>query len=188
MPRNLPPFVWTELIHLPFEEMYGTQCRIGTWEKSRAWSNGHVMFKGQPPQGVKGEEIKFDGVLKKIVLNVPEVFPVAVYRYEGKMCVVFSNRKWVIQAMYFYYTIRKYPSARFFAPGTITDQPNQAPMLVKDRNRIVAALMPYYTHGPLPKQVAPVLKASARERLKTATDAPKPRRAPKQKSRHAKQV
>ncbi len=186
MPRNLPPFVWLKSISIPFseDESDGTKCRIGKWN-GLAWSNGHVMFKGKPPKGSKGYKTEFKYPLSKIIPDAPEVFPVAVCEptWSASGMLVFFTGGLVLNAKYFYYTLKKYPDAIFFG---ILSPSNVAPIAVKSKGKPVALLMPVWDRGnKWPREV--VKLASARERLGAATDAPKPRREPKkQKSRDSK--
>lgn len=136
MPRNLPPYIWTDDLVIQFADE-DLKCYTGQWDGVPAWSNGHVIFKGDPPiDGEPMTETMSQRAVGQAPLTAEEIFPVATSKPEwaSRPYVFFSDGVTVVAARYFYYAVAKYPDARFYGDGS-------KPVLIRDSGIAVALIM-----------------------------------------------
>lgn len=106
-------------IDLPTALPFSPQAMLGTLDGSPAWSNGHVIFKGEcPSSDVMTDPPDFAKAIERADPDpMPEVHPIAVTAHGDRFYVWFSDGETAIDHHYFKMAVERWPAAQFFSDG-----------------------------------------------------------------------
>ncbi len=138
-------------------------CHLGKLDGEKAWSNGFVMFTGPlpdpPPSAKKNEDpVSWAYALKGAAFDsdMPEIHPVALFTFEGKPCVWFSNGKTVVYVNFWAEAYLRFSGCTFHCDGI-----DRHGVVVKQGTRRVGLIMALKAPEQWPAEVLEVLNAES---------------------------